>query len=309
MSAAQNDASDERCVRPPERPGRDFGQRNSTRSQSAANAVSGRHQVRLPGTHQNGGVPLKITDVSADAVLLLGGARAILLQLANPAVGYGVAEHSDFVNRPLDRLRATLTYLYVIVFGTAEETQRVAQGVAAAHSRVHSAVGAAPRYDARDADLQLWVAATLYDTAMHMRQLTYGPLSESDADALLADYAIVGVTLGVPAALWPANRVAFAEYWRQCESELQVDHVTRHVGQALLHPTTGPFWLRALMPTVRLVTAGLLSPELRAAYELPHDQRRFDRLVRFLAAIYPRLPKLITHAPQRHYLRVFRAAR
>ncbi|TAL45601.1 MAG: DUF2236 domain-containing protein [Salinibacterium sp.] len=252
-------------------------------------------------------MPLRIADVSADAVLLLGGARAILLQLANPAVGHGVAEHSDFANRPLDRLRATLTYLYVIVFGTAEEAQRVVLGVHAAHASVHSAPGATPSYDARDHHLQLWVAATLYDTAMHMRQLVYGPLSDTDAEALLADYAVVGVTLGVPVALWPANRVAFAEYWRRCESELRVDDLTRRVGQTLLHPTTGPFWLRALMPTVRLVTAGLLSPELRQAYDLRHDQRRFDRLVRRLAAIYPRLPRVITHAPQRHYLRVFRS--
>jgi uncharacterized protein (DUF2236 family) len=250
---------------------------------------------------------LRIADVSADAVLLIGGARAILLQLANPAVGRGVAEHSDFSDRPLQRLRGTLTYLYVIVFGTPEETRAIAHRVGAAHATVQSAPGSSP-YDARDEHLQLWVAATLYDTAMRVRELVYGPLSEVDAEALLADYAVVGTTLGVPAALWPANRAAFAEYWQRCAAGLRVDDVSRAVARALLHPPTGPLWLRALMPTVRLVTAGLLSPELREAYDLPHDSRRFDRLVRGLAAIYPRLPVAIRHAPKRYYLKAFRRA-
>jgi uncharacterized protein (DUF2236 family) len=47
--------------------------------------------------------------VAREGALLAGGARAILLQIAHPAVGRGVAEHSDFAGRPLDRLRATLT--------------------------------------------------------------------------------------------------------------------------------------------------------------------------------------------------------
>ena len=62
------------------------------------------------------------------------------------------------------------------------------------------------------------------------------------------------------------------------------------------------------MPTVRVVTAGLLTPELREAYDLPFDEKRFDRLVRFARAVYPRLPKSIRHAPMRRYLKAFRAS-
>jgi uncharacterized protein (DUF2236 family) len=55
--------------------------------------------------------------VAREGALLAGGARAILLQVAHPAVGRGVAEHSDFATRPLDRLRTTLTYVYCVTFG------------------------------------------------------------------------------------------------------------------------------------------------------------------------------------------------
>ena len=42
------------------------------------------------------GRPLGARDVGAEAVLVAGGGRAILLQIAHPAVGRGVVDHSDF---------------------------------------------------------------------------------------------------------------------------------------------------------------------------------------------------------------------
>ena len=54
----------------------------------------------------------RLADVGAEAVLIAGGGCAILLQLANPAIGHAIARHSDFVTDPLRRLRNTLTYVY-----------------------------------------------------------------------------------------------------------------------------------------------------------------------------------------------------
>lgn len=245
---------------------------------------------------------LRIADVSDEAILLAGGARAILLQLANPGVRRGVAEHSDFANRPLDRLRGTLTYLYVIVYGTAEESAIVARRVGTVHAAVRG-----DGYDARDETLQLWVAATLYETAMRVHELVLGPLGDTDAEALLGDYAIVGTALGVPASSWPSDRSAFAEYWERCEATLRVDDSSRRVAQELLHPRHGPWWLRLAMPTIRVVTAGLLTDELRSAYGLPLNAARYQRIVQWVRVIYPRLPKAIRHWPKRHYLRKFRS--
>jgi uncharacterized protein (DUF2236 family) len=250
--------------------------------------------------------PLRIADVSAEALLLAGGARAILLQLANRGVGHGVAAHSDFANRPLERLHGTLTYLYVLVYGSADEARTVARGVGAAHAPVHSAPGDLVQYDAHDVSLQLWVAATLYDTAMRVRELVYGPLPAADAESLLADYSVVATSLGVPRALWPGDPAAFARYWADAEAALRVDDVARGVAGELLHPSTAAWWMRAALPAVRLLTAGMLSPRLRTAYRLPFDQRRFRRLLRLVRAVYPRLPRWIRHAPMRRYLSAFR---
>ncbi|MBH0098309.1 DUF2236 domain-containing protein [Salinibacterium sp. NSLL150] len=245
--------------------------------------------------------PLRIADVSADVALLAGGGAAILLQIAHPAVGQAVAEHSDFARRPLDRLNGTLTYLYVTVYGTPAEAAEVARRVGAAHRPVR-----ADSYDARDPQLQLWVAATLYDTATRVRELVFGPLREVDAETLLADYAVIATALGVPRALWPADRAAFAAYWNESVASLRVTDASQRVAQQLLHPTGGPWWLRASMPLVRVLTAGLLSRELREAYALPHHQKRFDRIMRVTRAVYPHLPRWVRFAAQRRYLASFR---
>ena len=244
---------------------------------------------------------MALNDIGAEAVLLAGGGRAILLQLANPAVGHAVADHSDFAADPLRRLRNTLTYVYALVFGTPQQVEAVRSMVRRAHAPVRSET-----YDASDAGLQLWVAATLYETAASLHARVFGLLDEASADRVYQDYAVVGTALGMPAALWPVDREAFGHYWRGQLAELEVDDRVRAVCAQVLHPSSGPPWMRALMPIARLATAGLLPPELRDAYALPWDerrQRRFNRMMDVTARLYPHLPARLRHWPKNHLLR------
>ena len=254
---------------------------------------------------------------AGEAILIAGGGRAILLQIANPAIGHGVAHHSDFTHRPLDRLHATLTYVYAVSFGTPEELHAVRRRVNQAHAAVRSAhtdsdaSAEHPAYNAFTPELQLWVAATLYDSAMTVHNRVFGPLSDADADAMYHDYAALGSELQVPTALWPTDRAAFTVYWNEQLGQLRTDAITRDVAAQLLHPRSGPVWLRAAMPLGRLLTAGFLPPDVRDAFELPwtpRDQRRFDRLMRFSSVVYPALPRAIRHWPKNHYLRALRAS-
>ena len=64
--------------------------------------------------------------VDGESVLLLGGGRALLMQLAHPLVAKGVAEHSDFRRDPFARLRRTLDATYAIVFGSEAEARAAA---------------------------------------------------------------------------------------------------------------------------------------------------------------------------------------
>ena len=254
---------------------------------------------------------MRLSDISNEAILLSGGARAILLQLALPSVGRGVANHSDFTADPLRRLKHTLTYLYVLVYGTDDEIARITQHVNRAHVPVHSEPGAAsPTYNAFDPDQQLWVAATLYDSALTVYTAVFGELAPDDAESLYRQYAVLGTALQMPAELWPNDRAAFARYWAETLEELRVDADVKRVSHDLLHPGQAPLWVRAVMPAVRFLTAGFLDPATRASFDLPwgeRRQRRFDRVVRVLAVVYPRLPGALRHWPARHYLAAFRS--
>ena len=244
-----------------------------------------------------------LSGLADEALLLAGGGRAILLQLADPAIGHAVAEHSDFASDPLKRLRNTLTYVYALVYGTDEQVAAVRRMVQVAHAPVRSERDADIQYDASDPRLQLWVAATLYETAIALYERVLGPLPEHEAELVYREYAVIGTALGMPRELWPADRAAFARYWDEKVATLRVDDTVRAVSVQLLHPRTGPLWMRAAMPLVRIATAGQLSPELRAAYGLEVSERRYERLMRVTAAIYPHLPRRLRRAPRVHYLR------
>lgn len=250
--------------------------------------------------------PLRLSDVGAEAALIAGGGRAVLLQLANPAIGHAIASHSSFRTQPLRRLRNTLTFVYAIVYGTPGQVAAVQQMVNGTHSTVRSGAGESPNYDATDAALQLWVVATLYDTAITLRERLIAPLTEQDRDAIYADYEMIGTALQVPAGMWPPDRAAFHRYWQAESAKLSVDDTVREVSRALLHPRSGPLWLRAGMPLARLVTAGLLSPELRSQFGMRWSrgrERRFGAAMAGIAAVNRVLPRGVREWPKGALLR------
>jgi uncharacterized protein (DUF2236 family) len=242
--------------------------------------------------------------VAREGALLAGGARAILLQIAHPGVGRGVAEHSDFVTRPLDRLRATLTYVYCVTFGTPEEIQAVTTAVTATHRKVTGT-----EYRATDPELQLWVAATLYDTALLVYQELFGPLEAAVADDVYRQYAVLGTALQVPAGMWPADRAAFDAYWQHMVDTLEVSDDARRVARDLLAAKNAPLLLKAAMPVNRFLTTAWLPEPIRRQYALPWgkgQQRLYDAVMKLSRPAYGLLPVPIREAPKAYYLRDMR---
>ncbi len=248
--------------------------------------------------------------MAAEALALAGGGRALLLQIAHPAVGRGVVEHSDFASRMMNRLHATLTFVYASVFGTEEELAAVRRSVNRAHAPVRAeASGDLPAYNAFDQDLQLWVAATLYQTMMELYERVFGRLLPEDAERVYRDFTVLGSSLQVRAEAWPPTRADFDAYWAGMLGCLEPTDATRRVARQILYPQNVPLWLRAVFPQARLVTTGLLPPTVRDAFGLPWDERRrhrFDRRMRWAAALYPRLPRWLRHRPRDVYLRRLR---
>ncbi|MDO9398682.1 MAG: oxygenase MpaB family protein, partial [Herbiconiux sp.] len=254
----------------------------------------------------------RLGDIASEAVVLAGAGRAILLQIAHPAVGYGVARHSDFAARPMSRLNGTLSYIYALSNGSEEDARLVRRAVNRAHAPVRNppAAGEAPAegvpaYDARDPQLQLWVAATLYDTAISVYERVYGALGPEEGERIYREYAVLGTALQMPPELWPADRAAFRDYWNETLAGLHVDATVRGVADALLRAEAAPWWVRAGMPLMRQISVALLPASVRRAFGFAWSarrQRRVDRLFAVLGPVYRMLPRAVRHWPRRHYL-------
>src|SRR4051794_31092180 len=74
--------------------------------------------------------------VDREMALILGGPRALLLQIAHPAVAAAVERHSDFRSDPLGRLQRTLDSIFAIVFGDRESALAAAARVARRHAPI-----------------------------------------------------------------------------------------------------------------------------------------------------------------------------
>lgn len=235
-----------------------------------------------------------------DGVLVLGGAAAILLQVADPVVAAGVARHSAFATDPLRRLRHTLTYVYAVTLGDDELTRIAAHAVDRRHEGVTGA---------RDPDRQLWVAATLYRVGVDLHERLHGPLPEAVADEVYAASARLGTALQLPPGMWPVDRAAFDAYWDDALAGLRVGEDARSVARDVLHPRAAPLWARAAMPPVRIVTAELLDDRIRRAYGIPSAPRR-ARLLLAITRVASRIaPRRLRSLPSRRLLAGLRSAR
>lgn len=236
----------------------------------------------------------------ADSTPVAAGGRAILLQVADPVVAAGVRRHSDFARRPQQRLAHTLMFVYAVVSGTEQDAAIAAGFVNRAH---------VPVTGADDVDRQLWVAATLFDSARRAHDLFGAPVTAERAEDVLAAYAPIATTLRVPADRWPTSVAAFDRYWADTLDRLEVTDDARGVVRDLLHPRFAPLWVRAAMPLVRIVTVGMLPGQLRAAYGFawgPREQRRFGRTIALVGGVRSVLPGALLRLPGPLLLRAMR---
>ena len=233
-----------------------------------------------------------IRRVHREGVTLLGGGRALLMQLAHPAVAAGVAEHSSFRSDPIERLLRTLRPTLAIAFGTPAQVERAVGMINATHRKVTG-----PGYSATDPALLLWVLATLIDSALLMHERFVHPLSSAEAEAYYGDMVVAGGLLGIPSERMPAGMSAFKAYMDDMVGSLEVSETARQLATELFQPASV---LAPAMGLLRVLTSGLLPAPLREQFALPWGPWREASLQvaeKLSRTVMPFLPTLLRAPP------------
>jgi uncharacterized protein (DUF2236 family) len=245
--------------------------------------------------------------VASEGVLLLGGGRALILQVSEPRVAAGVARYSNYRAAPWRRLYRTIDVTTRIVFGDHGESAEAAAGLRRVHERVRGRDDTGRAYRALDPDLLLWVQATLLDTSLLIYDRYVRRLTDEERSAYYEQMKPVGEAYGIPAAHLPGDWAAFRDYFEEMVATgLRVTPETRDVMDSVLDPElpgAARIPARPAVEAVRLVTVGTLPESLRAELGLDWGPLR-ERLLTASQGTVRRLLRVMPGA-----LRQFPAAR
>ena len=255
--------------------------------------------------------------LNREAMLLLGaGPRALLLQIAHPAVAAGVNDHSDFQADPWRRLAGTLRSYLTIVYGSTAAARAEIRRLNTLHRGITG-----PGYAARDPELSLWVHATLVDSTMAVADAWLEPLSQDRRSAYYAETMPIGRAFGVPDALLPPDVAAFDRYVAAMlapEGPVRVSTIARELAAIILRPPLAPLAPLLPLPTPAARAAlgrvpaatyawtlwpsvGLLPPSIRDDYGLawgPRERLVSAWLVAGFRAWRPLLPASFRQMPK-----------
>ena len=241
--------------------------------------------------------------VNREGVLLLGGGRALLLQVAHPLVAAGVSQHSNYREDPFGRLYRTLDTVTTIVFGATDEAEDAAGRLRRIHTRVKGEAEDGTPYVATAHDLIMWVHATLVDTSLLVYETYVEPLSLDARSRYYEEQKILGEQYGVPYDEQPATYKDFNDYFEEVVhgGTLRVTDALRDVTDATLRPRLPvPLVGRPAIEYANLVTTALMPAWLREELGLPWGPGR-DRLHtaqrRVIRSLIPVLPSLLRDFP------------
>jgi uncharacterized protein (DUF2236 family) len=222
-----------------------------------------------------------------ERLVLFSGVRALLMQACDPLAVVGFRRHSVIFDDPQARLLRTDERMSRIYFGTREEAEETGRIVQAMHRRVrgktparYGPIAKGTPYDASDPELGLWVLATLADSALVYYERIFGALAPRERERYWREYRQVGELLGLPPDSMPATHRGLKRYvdGRLRDGSLWISDERREQAVAMiLEPPYTGLLRAAFVPvteTVRLISTGLLPPEIRRLFGFGWDPGR-----------------------------------
>ena len=256
---------------------------------------------------------LEYNEFIAELASMMGGFAAVLLQVANPKIAAAIAAHSSFTNKPFQRGRRTLIYIYCTTLGTQDERHYITRMTYEAHARVKSR-----NFDVDNESLQLWVAATIYWTMINSYETVYGKLNKPDAEEIYTKFSALATELRVPRESWPQYQ-DFENYWEETISTLEITQEARDIAKYVLRPRglfrkASPIWILMLFfgHIVRIITTEMLPEVVRIAYDIPsttYTRTMFTAIIQAIRTVYPRLPRSLRQIVKTYYMHDMRKRR
>jgi uncharacterized protein (DUF2236 family) len=183
--------------------------------------------------------------VHSNPVLLVGGLRALIIQSLNPLAMAGIDQHSDYLRRPLSRLRRTAEYVATVVYGDTATAQRAGEMVRRIHTRVK---GIDPitndPYSADDTQTKLWVHCVEVHSFLAAYRAYGARMDDATQDAYLSEQVRAAELMGIPAELVPASRAAYRNFFEYMRPRLCVSEAS----QDAIHLVVDPPKTRELLP-------------------------------------------------------------
>lgn len=222
-----------------------------------------------------------------ERLVLFSGVRALLMQACDPLAVVGFQRHSIIFDDPQLRLQRTDERMSRIYFGSREEAEETGRIVQAMHRRVRGKTpaeyGPIPKgtpYAASDPELGLWVLATLADSAVVYYERIFGSLAPDERERYWSEYRQVGELLGLPPGSMPATHADLKDYvdGRLVDGSLWISGDRREQAERMIldPPWSGLARVAAtpVTETVRLISTGLLPPEIRRLFGFSWDPGR-----------------------------------
>ena len=272
-------------------------------------------QARLSRTNSNYGPGSIGWKINRESVVLLGGARAVLMQLAHPLVAMGVSAHSDYMTDPFGRAVRTFVFGEILTFGSLEKARQAARSINRKHLHVHGELpmdagvfSKGTRFDARDPELLLWVHATLIDTWLLCYNLFIGSLTQTEQEIYYQESKEVAHLLGLLPDKMPKTIDNLRQYVNDMvhSDRLVATPQARQLAHQVLFPPVHSIF-RPLLRLNLQITSALLPQPIREIYGIEWNTRRqaiFDLSARGMRAIIPRLPVYLRELPiTRHLMR------
>lgn len=134
--------------------------------------------------------------VVGDLATIVGGLRALLVQLLHPLAMAAVARYSSYREEPLLRLQRTSDYVVLTTFGSTHEVLRQVRRVRRIHSGVYGTAPDGRPFRANDPHLLTWVSIALTSSFLATdRAYASQPVEPSVADRFVGEQSRIAALL------------------------------------------------------------------------------------------------------------------